>query len=267
MRAGFAKAVLAEAAAVAAVAAVVAMVGAAPLAAIASESSGQTIRFVGEARDLKTGEFLYTEAHEQRFENGRWVQGLITYRTPAGESIGEKSLDFRNDPFVPEMRMRLPGMSYEEAISRVDGSGAVVYAQRGSERKEGRISRSPEAPLAADSGFHALIQTKMPALAKGDEVALRFGVVGRRDQYRFKISKVGETSLGGKALIILSAAPDSFLRVFADPLKLVYERDSGRLVVYKGPSNIPNPATGKVPSIRMDYPTPEMPLKALLERF
>lgn len=236
-------------------------------AAMATAAQAQTLQFVGQARDIATGEFLYTEAHEQRYENGRWLRGTITYRTPAGELIGEKTLDFRKDPFVPEMRMRLPGLNYEEAIQNVDASGAVVYAQKGNERKEGRISRSPESPLAADSGFHALIQAKMPALAKGEEVPLRFGVVGRRDQYRFKIVKTGEASLGGKDLLILSAAPDSFLRVFADPLKLVYERDSGRLVVYRGPSNIPNPATGKVPSIRMDYPTPEMPLKVLLEKF
>lgn len=217
----------------------------------------EELRFSGIARDLTTGEVLYTEVHEQSYVKGRWVKGRIEYRSPAGDVLGDKTLDFSKDPYVPLMRMQLPSQDYEEGITRVGAEGADVFARRGAERLSERLPRDSDSAQVADSGFHSFLQDNLVKLERGEEVTLRFVLVGRRDQYRFRLYKTGNpTAAAGSAsrrLIEIGGAPDSLLRLFASPLKLVYDLDSRRLVSYEGPSNLPNAKTGKVPTVRIDY--------------
>lgn len=214
----------------------------------------EDLRFSGIARDLASGEILYTEQHEQRYVAGRWVTGRIEYRSPAGEVMGDKTLDFSKDPYVPLMRMALPSQEYEEGITQISSAGATVFARRGAERQEATLDRETDSPQVADSGFHSFMQDNLARLEKGSEVTLRFVLVGRRDQYRFRLYRTGTSEgAGGRRLIQIGGEPDSLLRLFASPLKLVYDLDSKRLVSYEGPSNSPNPKTGKVPMVRIEY--------------
>src|SRR5688572_17443061 len=83
----------------------------------AAEGDATTLKFRGYAYDLATNRFLYTELHEQRIVDQRWLGGSIVYVAPDGTELGRKTMDFREDPFVPLYRLDLKARGgYMESI-------------------------------------------------------------------------------------------------------------------------------------------------------
>jgi len=208
-------------------------------------------RYLGYATDLETGSYLYTEVHRQRFEGDRWLGGNIRYVAPDGRQLGEKSLDFSQDPFVPLTRYRLERPRYEEVITRVTPDTVTLEKFSDGKRETATLTRSGD--FAADSGFNAYLVANLPALRAGQTRSLRLGVIGQLDQYRFRISKAAELVFEGEPALRLRIAPDSLLRYLVDPLEVTYGLNSKRLLAYEGVSNLINPATGKVYTVRIVY--------------
>ena len=140
---------------------------------------------------------------------------------------------------------------HEERITRVDAQALVLSRRRDGRDERRVIARVPE--QAADAGFSAWIADRLASLADGRGATLQFVVVGRLDQYRFRISPAGRLTLAGEPALRLRVQPDSLLRLLADPLELVYGLESRRLLRYQGPSNLPDPVTGEVPDVVISY--------------
>lgn len=216
-----------------------------------SAGAETVMRFSGLATDLKTGQPLYREVHEQRYDGNRWLGGSIRYVTPDGRLLGEKTLDFSKNRYIPLMRFRQPGIGYEDSITAVDDRKVEVRTQRGDTVEDATLPRLSD--QAADSGFNAFVVDQLPALAQGRTVPLRFLVVGQRDQYRFRLVPVEQMSAGGERAIRLRVEPDSLLRWLVDPLTLVYGLESRRLLRYEGVSNLINPQSGKAWQVRIRF--------------
>lgn len=217
--------------------------------------------FYGYAYDLDTGKYLYTEVHEPVFEGGRELSSTIRYYAPDGSLIGEKPLDYRADPYVPLFRLTLPKEGYVEAIT---GNGATVEMLKidGKGKPEKRKSIRKEGLMAADSGFHHLLQAKLASIIAGQPLSFRFTVAGQLDSYRFRASKVGDSSFEGKPAVKLLVQADSLLRYLAPDLQLLYDPSTLKLLEYRGVSNMHDPATGKAYMARIVYysaPPPDAP--------
>lgn len=223
----------------------------APERAAAAAAGLRELRYLGHAVARADGRYLYTEVHRHRYDGWRWLGGSIRYVAPDGRALGEKTLDFGADPYVPVMRYRLAGGVHEERITRVDAQALVLSRRRDGRDERRVIARVPE--QAADAGFSAWIADRLASLADGRGATLQFVVVGRLDQYRFRISPAGRLTLAGEPALRLRVQPDSLLRLLADPLELVYGLESRRLLRYQGPSNLPDPVTGEVPDVVISY--------------
>lgn len=208
--------------------------------------------FYGYAFELESGKYLYTEVHQPVVEGGKEVSSTIRYYAPDGKEIGKKTLDYRADPYVPLFRFDLPGEGYAEAIT-ANGKTIDMLKVSGKNKGEKRKSIEKEGFMAADSGFHHAVQDSLQKLLKGETISFRFAVAGQLDSFRFKISKVGDTTFEGKPAVSLLVQADSLLRYVAPDLELVYDPASKRLLEYKGVSNIHDPATGKAYNVRIAY--------------
>ena len=206
--------------------------------------------FYGYAYDLKSGKYLYTEVHSPVVEGGKEVASTIRYYTPDGKEVGKKTLDYRADAFVPKFRFDLPGEGYAEAIT---ANGENIELVKISGGKEKRKVLKREGLTAADSGFNHAIQDNLNRLVKGEVVTFRFVVAGQLDSYRFKVSKVGDTSFEGKPAVKLLVQADSLLKYLAPDLNLVYDLATRQLLEYRGVSNIHDPANGKAYNARIVY--------------
>lgn len=226
----------------------------ATLLMMATATAGAAVResrYLGYATDLKSGRYLYTEVHRQQHDGERWLGGSIRYVAPDGSLLGEKTLDFRRDRYIPLMRYRLFKPAYEEAVTAITADTVSLVKVSDGKRRLAQLKRS--ADMAADSGFNAFVVEHLDQLAAGREVSLRFAVIGQLDQYRFRVSKTGELRREGEPAIRLAVRPDSLLRYLVPELTLVYGLQSRRLLEYVGVSNILDPATGKAYAVRIIY--------------
>ena len=223
--------------------------------------AAEPTRFYGYAYDLKTNAYLYTEVHAAQIENGRWLGGTIDYYTPQGEKLAHKTMDFRNDEFVPVFRTEMLRSGYMEAIT--DNRESVVMERREGKGKPVAQKRIDKvSPMCADSGFHSCLRAGFPDLMAGKTLRFTLAVAGSLDSFRFRARRAGETTFDGRKAVKIVVEPDSLLRLLAGPLELIYEPGQRQLLEYRGISNIHDPATGKPYSTRIAYyarPPPDAP--------
>lgn len=210
----------------------------------------EVLRFYGYAFDLDSNKYLYTEVHEQKIVDGDWVSGRIRYFDPDGQQIGEKSLDFGGNEFIPVYDYELPALGYREAILEV---GDQIKLLKTSDGKTKTDSIRNKAPIAADSGFHNFLVANFEDLLKGETVEFTFVAVGRLDTFQFRASRIDDDTFDGKPVVRFHVEANSLLRFVAPDLEVSYDPETMHLKEYRGPSNVINPETGDVFEARIAY--------------
>jgi hypothetical protein len=206
--------------------------------------------FSGRALDVESGRWLYTEQHRHVYQGGRWKSGQIRYVAPQGAVLGEKTLDFSQDPFVPLMRTVYAPIGQEEAITRIEGSSITMETVRDGQRKAKEVARAQS--LAVDSGFHAFVQAKLDELLSGKTIPMQLGVISQFDHFRFRIRRA-EAAAEQPGSVALRVEADSMLRLVVPTVNLVYDTRSKDMLEYEGMSNIVDPQTRKAPRVRIRY--------------
>lgn len=221
----------------------------APLASLAADV---TARFYGYAYDLKSNRYLYTEVHEQKLSGDKWLGGSIRYYGADGVLLGEKKMDFSANPFIPVYDYHLPALQYQEGITSVSDSGIAMLKSSHGKRKTVKVDNDP--PMAADSGFHAFLRAHFQDLLDGKTVPFTFVAAGNLDTFKFRAKRIDDTTFEGKKAVRFLVEANSLLRVVAPNLQLTYDPEEQRLLEYRGPSNVIDPATDKVYEARIVYP-------------
>lgn len=219
------------------------------LPAAADESR---VRFYGYAYDLKTDAYLYTEVHDQRIVDGKWLGGSITYFAPDGSEMARKTLDFSQDEFVPVYRLDQRYNGYNEGISAA-GADIQMFKQKSATARSEKDSVAKTKDMAADSGFHLYLREHFQELMQGKTVEFRFVVAGNLDTFKFRARKTGETQFEGKPAVKILVEANSLLRMVAPSLEMTYEPQQRQLLEYRGVSNIHDPRTGKAYDARIAY--------------
>lgn len=220
------------------------------------------LRFSGYAYEQETRKFLYTEVHDQRIEGDRWLGGTITYIAPDGSVIGNKTMNFTSDPFIPVYKLDLYGGRYIEGISAVSADSIEMFKKGYKDKEISKASLVRKGPVAADSGFHSFIRANFAELMAGKAVRFKFGVAGNLDAFKFRAKRIADGMFEGKPVVRFRVEPDTLLRLLVDPLELSYEPQQRKLLEYKGVSNLHDPSTGEAYNVTISYfstPPPEAP--------
>lgn len=229
-------------------------------AALPARAAGDGMNFYGYAYDLKSQKYLYTEVHHHQMDNGRWLSGTITYYTPAGVEMGRKTLDFRNDRFVPVFRLE-QRYGYAEGVTD-SGDPVQMFFRTAADKpaKTGTTRKTDD--MASDSGFHSYVRAHFAELMKGQPVSMHLAVAGELDNYHFRLQRGPDTQFEGRTVVNIIAEPDSLLRYLVPALTLTYDAATQQLVEYRGRSNIHDPVTGKPYDVHIAYyslPPPDVP--------
>ncbi|MGQ0699107.1 MAG: hypothetical protein ACT4PZ_12790 [Panacagrimonas sp.] len=215
-----------------------------------AHAAEQTVRFYGYAYDLKTDAYLYTEVHEQKIVDDKWVSGTIRYYSPDGVKLGTKTLDFSADPFIPLYQYELPALGYREGITGIGKEVTLMKSDKGKTKTE-RVPKKD--PIAADSGFHSFLHHNFKDLMAGKTVAFTFIAAGNLDSYKFRAKRIEDVTFDGKKAVRILVEANSLLRIVAPNLMVTYEPGQIRLLEYRGPSNVIDPKTEKVYDARIAY--------------
>lgn len=215
----------------------------------AQAQEGAAARFHGYAYHLDDGRYAFTEVLEQRATGGQWVHGTSIYYLPDGRELGRKTLDFTGDPFVPVYRLALAG-GYAEAIR--DNGDPIVMSRRAD--GEVRTASAARAGLTtADAGMPRLLRAHLDALRQGGTVAFRVVTPSRLASYRFRARGAGAADFEGRPAVRVQVDMDSLLKLFAGPLFFTFDPQSGKLLEFRGPTNVLDPATGEPFTVRISY--------------
>ena len=226
------------------------------LAVPALAGDERTLKFRGYAYDLSSNRFLYTELHEQQVVGDRWLGGSIVYVAPDGSELGRKTMDFRQDPYVPLYRLELKARGgYMESIVALTPERIEMAKREYGAPGIKRASVRRADPVAADSGFHVFLRDRFAQLLEGGDVNFIFAVAGNLDAYKFRARRLPDTTFEGRPAVRFRVEPGSLLRWLVDPLELTYEVEQRKLLEYRGISNIHDPATGKAYNARIIYPS------------
>lgn len=221
----------------------------APLAAAVAGAgaTAEVERFSGVARG-RDGAVAYLEDHELwRGPDGR-EEAVTTYRTPAGEVLAVLRSDFTRDPFAPGYRFE-PRRGAVEAVERTAAGVALVAGER---RKEVRPAGGR--PLVAGQGLDRLVRARLAGLARGEVLRVDFAFPSRQATYPFTVRALPRAE-GATSLPVRVELDSWVLRLFADVIDCEYDLATGRLVRYRGPTNLED-GRGDHPVVTITYAYP-----------
>ncbi len=201
-------------------------------------------RFSGTARG-PDGAVLYLEEHVVELEGGRPRSAVTTYRAPAGEEIAELRTDFSADPFAPSYTFDDFRTGETEAVSV--GEREVRLDAHGRSRTVARPAR-----LATGQGLARLVRDRLAALARGESLRVDYAVPGRLGTYEFRVR--ARDADGDRVRVRVELA-SFLLRLVAPELDVEYDRASGRLLRYRGASNL-SFGDGDNPRVEITYAYP-----------
>ncbi|EHQ06780.1 hypothetical protein [Leptonema illini] len=194
--------------------------------------------FRGNAFDLRTGQFLYSENHTETYRNGQHAATTLLYKDPAEKVFAEKRSEYRPGSTVPSFRLEDRRSGYVEGCS--PSGGAIMLFHRDdaqSAQKSGSIPAGSD--LVVDSGFHLYLKKNRDALLAGQTLVFRFGVPSRLTTFDFRVRKIADTEVNGRRAVRFQLAPDNLiLRSVVAPILVDYDPTTMDLLAYTGLSNI-----------------------------
>jgi len=212
--------------------------------------------YSGVATDPKTERILYKERHRLTIANGLPTASRTEYRGPSGNRWATLTTKFTHPKDLFSHRFEDVRSGESHGVD-LNGRRVPIMFNRdtGSEpfKRKAHALKSSDPITVAGQGFHWLIRGLIlqGKLKPSERLTFRLLIPGRFDYFTFKIK--AEREVGDKLYIAVDL--DSFfLRVLAGAsMKVVYSRQTGRLLEYLGPSNLVDDQGDKIKRVKITY--------------
>lgn len=199
-------------------------------------------RFRGVAR-LADGRVAYVEEHEVRWQGGRPAVAETRYLDAEGRPIARLESDYREGPFAPDYQFVDLRSGARESVRRAGGALALSDG-----KAERLLPLDSGRPLVAGQGLDRFIRAHRQQLARGEELGVRLALPGRLAAYDFRLRARADEEGG----LRVEVEPASFLLRLLAPTLLAEYDAAGRLVRYRGVSNLAG-ADGAVQEVEIAY--------------
>ena len=201
----------------------------------------QVVRYRSNAYDMKTGKYMYTENHAEHWENGKHAYSVVTYTDPQGKVMAVKRIVFRKSKISPDFDLSDKRTGLEEG-ARINGNSATLYHKQSSSEAKKSKTLSVPSPIVVDGGFDYFVRQNMQSLLAGKTLTGNFTVSHRLDYFPCRIYKVKDlTYLERDAVMFVMEPTNVVIRQLADPIYIVYDKKTGRLLRFTGVSNLEGP--------------------------
>jgi hypothetical protein len=219
-------------------------------------TAAESRSFVGYAYDLKSGDLVYVERHQEILRSEGRAELETRYFDDSGQPIAVRTAEFAVNPLVPEFRLEDLRTGYEEGMRRADDE-LIVYRER--PENDRRKQREVEAAenLVADAGFDRMVGTAWERLLTGQVVEAEFLVPSRLRSVGIEFFKCDEGEIDGEPTVTFRMRFDNaLLRLLAGSVDVTYHREQRFLMRYEGLSNIAD-ETGDNHRVRIEFPLEE----------
>ena len=189
----------------------------------------------------KDGKVVYIEQHEALFRDGEVVTSKTTYTSPDGKPEATLTSDFKNS--IPNADHEFHDLrdNRRYGVRWNDGKAVMWDKEEGEKERTEKIGKdfADGKLVIGGQGLHYYMRTRLAEFAKKD-TAIAILIPGKLDWYSFLVTPAGVDN-GLKKFVI--KAQSAFLRLFAPQLEVWYA-DDGKLMRYRGLSNLPDAKGG-----------------------
>jgi hypothetical protein len=217
-----------------------------PLSALAAEQL-----FTGTARRAD-GSVAYLEEHRVQLEGDRLVAAETRYLDAAGQPIARLASDYSRDPFAPDYSFEDLRSGTEESV-RLGPGGAEL---RAGERRLTVALPPGGRVLVAGQGLDRFARHHLAALERGEELQVRMALPSRLDTYGFRLRAVARPGADPDTILVRIEPSSALLRLLAPAIEAEYRRQDGRLLRYRGVSNLAD-ADGRTLQVDIRYAYPD----------
>lgn len=196
---------------------------------------GETQVYEGEAR--LEGKIVYIEKHSSVWADGKVKSSVTEYISPDGKPLATLTNDYSKSLNIPAHTM-IDHFHKNKHGVRYQNDKIVMFNQDDGEKEETEKIEPDDFKgklMVAGQGLHYYFINHTEDIISKGKLDIRFIIPGRLDSYNFFL-KMKKTSSDIAEFEI--EIDNWFLRMFAPKLELVYDRKKGRLLRYKGLSNI-----------------------------
>ena len=173
---------------------------------------------------------LYTSVDKEE-KNGDLVTGHVTFNDPQGKEAVREDYTLQNGKLI-KYTLHQRQVNEEGTLEVKDGRTNFSYT------KEGKTSTDDEKAvdnLVTGPVIIRYIQGHWDEIMKGDTVDVRWAALDRKETVGFKFFKMEEKQMDGKNVVLVKMKPTSIvIAAIVDPLIIIFERDSKKLLEIKG---------------------------------
>ena len=216
-------------------------------------TNDKTLVFQGIAKDLVSREMLYREVHSEIYSEKGHYRTQTNFFGSNNRLIATRNLDFTNSKSRPEYTFHDYRTGSKESVTNKNGIFTITYQEN---RESPLILKSIEVPEPAvvDGGFNYFVKSEWNRLKEGKTVVFNFISTARQDYYRFQLSMQANKNNAQNNHVTIIMEPVSYiLKALLDPVIITYDKNTQRIVNYRGISNIKD-LTGNSYFATLTYP-------------
>ncbi len=211
------------------------------LAGFTSSVAQQVVRYRSNAYDIESGKYMYTENHAEHWQNGKHAYSIVTYTDPKGKVMAVKKIMFTGSKIAPNFDLSDKRSGLEEG-ARVSGNSVSLYHRASASDNRKSKTLNVPSPIVVDGGFDYFVRSNMQSLMAGKTLTGNFAVSHRLDFFPCRIYKVRDlTFLERDAVMFVMEPTNIVIRQLADPIYIIYDKKTGRLLRFTGVSNLEKP--------------------------
>ena len=211
-------------------------------------------RFHGYAYQLDSNKYLYTEVHERRMENGRWLGSTVIYYNPRGVPLASKVVTFLQSPFLPLFRLDVSRSHYSDGVSKITPERIYVFRRRGRNAAVQRQGVRRMDNMVAGEGLERFIDAHFNRLMERKPLTFHMLMPDTLSVGEFAISRLPNGTCGNRKVVRIKVERSSLMRlIVGNPMIFSFVPTSHRLCEYRGISELYDPRTHKHYRVRILY--------------
>jgi hypothetical protein len=194
--------------------------------------------YSGTARDSR-GAIAYLENHKvTRSKEGRVNRSETEYSRPSGEVFGRLVSDFSRSLTAPSYTFSDARDGSEHGLEQKGDRYVMWKKAKNGKREEKEIARTDfneDTLVVGCQGLHYYLVDNLETVSRRKVIPIKYLIPGKLDYYSFTLRLEKEDA----DLIHMKVRVENLiLRAFVSSLELTYRKKDGRLIAYKGLSNI-----------------------------
>lgn len=185
------------------------------------------------------GDIAYTEEHRMTYENDRPQRNETRYRNAQGQEIAVLNSNFTTHPYVPSYAFEDRRFGRQDGTF-VDGAWIKIYGRADQDAPVQQERIRLEDDMITGQGLHLYLRDHMEQFSQDDAIQrVRFLALPAGRDLVFRIRR-SDASGEPEAVGFSIEADNRLLQLAASPIEIRYNRETRRLLSYRGPSNLLN---------------------------